>query len=180
MKMNGAIAGCLLAVALVAMVGCEKMKPTEETVQPAPTIAAPKEAPPAEAAPTTPGTMATIVVGQASFNVWIAESDEDRAKGLMKRESLPENQGMWFVFPVSENYSFWMKDTLIPLDWIFVDVDGSGQMKVVDIKADNKPKDETLYAPKAPFRYALEINAGQAAKLGLKVGDAVQVRIGAK
>lgn len=124
--------------------------------------------------PTTPGNVATIVVGETPFSVEIAATAEEKRHGLSERESLPENAGMWFVFDTSVQDEFWMKDTLIPLDMIFVGED----MKVVHIHENAVPKSLDVIKPPVPYRYVLEINGGQVATHDIKVGDPVQRRIG--
>jgi len=130
------------------------------------------------AMPTPSINVATIAIhsGDKLINVSaeIAKTDEERAKGLMGRESLPKNYGMWFVFPNDVHDSFWMKDTLISLDMIFVGSD----MKIVDIIANAQPQSTDLLMPKAPYRYVLEVAGGFAAANGIAIGNQVEQRIG--
>lgn len=163
-----------LVVALgIAIAGCEKMQTegatTAEDVKSA-------EVEGDIPAPTTPGTVGTIMVGETPFSVEYAVTDEQKARGLMNRESLPDNYGMWFVFTHPVEEEFWMKDTLIPLDIIFVGED----MKVVHIKEDAVPKSLEMISSPVPFMYVLEINAGKAEEHGFEVGDKVEARIGGK
>lgn len=120
--------------------------------------------------------MATIVVGSTPFTVEIVKGTDEKEKGLSGRESLPEGNGMWFVFDQPGQYQFWMKDTQFPLDMIFVD----SNMQVVHIAANAVPNTEEKIIPPVPFLYALEINGGLAAKNNFKIGDAVQMRAGPK
>lgn len=122
----------------------------------------------------TTGTLATIVVGPATYSVEIAQTNEEKAAGLMNRESLPEGNGMWFVFDKPGQEMFWMKSTSIPLDIIFV----GDTMQVVDIKENAVPLSEEQFTASVPYQYVLEVNAGQVAKHGIKKGDTVQKRIG--
>ena len=125
--------------------------------------------------PATPGTVATVVVGgKATFNIEIAETDEERALGLMGRESLPSNFGMWFVFPQMVQERFWMKNTLVPLDIIYVDEN----MNVVHIIQNTVPESTELLSSPVSFRYVLEVEAGNVEKYGIKVGDKVEKHIG--
>src|SRR5690348_1669565 len=104
--------------------------------------------------------------------VEIAADDASREHGLMDRTSMPADHGMLFVFPDSQIRTFWMKDTLIPLDMLFLDADG----KLVTLLADVPPCKADpcwIYPSTQPARYVLELNAGVAAKLGLREGDAV-------
>jgi len=120
--------------------------------------------------------LATIVIGDHDFSAEIAKSDAERAKGLMGRESLAKNFGMWFEFPQMGNYKFWMKDTMIPLDLLFIDSD----MKVVDIIKNTSPNSTETLSSSAPFQYVLELNAGAADEDEIKIGDTVEKRIGPK
>ena len=183
MKRSWMVMGVAMVAAL-AVAGCQKMK-TEEGAATA--ESASEAAPAAEAVATTPGTAGTIAIttanGPVNFTVEVATTDAQKSAGLMNREELPENAGMWFVFETPGIYEFWMKDTKIDLDWIFVDVDpATEQMKVVAILPDNKACDQGDLCPKAKpdvaFRNVLEVRAGTAAKNAIKVGDVVQSRIG--
>lgn len=106
------------------------------------------------------------------IQVEIAADDASREHGLMDRTSMPADHGMLFVFPDSQIRTFWMKDTLIPLDMLFLDADG----KLVTLLADVPPCKADpcgIYPSTQPARYVLELNAGVAAKLGWREGDAV-------
>ena len=105
------------------------------------------------------------------MNVEIADDNGKRMQGLMYRKELGENSGMLFVFDNEDYYSFWMKNTLIPLDIIFISKD----MEIVDIK-NAQPCNEdpcALYKPSKPAKYVLEVNNGFAAKNGIKSGNKV-------
>lgn len=102
--------------------------------------------------------------------VEVADTEKERSRGLQNRASLPEGHGMLFIFPSESIYRFWMKDTLITLDMIWLD----SQRKVVGIATDVPPCQEDpcpQYGPSAQALYVLEANAGYAARLGLKAGD---------
>jgi uncharacterized membrane protein (UPF0127 family) len=106
------------------------------------------------------------------FSVEIAATPAQRAHGLMDRTSMPADHGMLFVFPQAQPLTFWMKDTLIPLDMLFFDEAHrlvTLQANVPPCKADPCP----VYASTAPARYVLELNAGAAAKLDLHTGDVI-------
>ncbi len=107
----------------------------------------------------------------AVFDVEVADTPAERSEGLMFREHLGESEGMWFVFENAYSYQFWMKDTLIPMDIIFVGED----MRVVDIiKADPCTAEPCKrYAPAAPARYVLEVNQNSSDRKGIRKGDAV-------
>ena len=101
------------------------------------------------------------------FNVEVADSDAERALGLMNRDKLAASAGMLFVYDSSRHASFWMKNTLIPLDMIFLD--GAGQVTQVHSMA--KPLDKTLIDGGKGVRFVLEINGGLANRLGIKAGS---------
>ena len=121
-----------------------------------------------------PTSAATIVIGDNAFTVEVAKTPEERARGLMNRESLAQNAGMWFIFPEMGDEKFWMKDTLIALDLVYVDDD----MKVVHIIENAVPESTELLSSPSEFQYVLEIAAGMAEERGIKTGDVVQYRIG--
>ena len=92
-------------------------------------------------------------------NLEIADTDDSRARGLMLRKELPPGSGMLFIFPQDGIYSFWMKNTLLPLDMIWLDKD----LQVVDIKSFVpvcQSYDCPSYTPVSQARYVLEVNAG--------------------
>ncbi len=106
------------------------------------------------------------------FRIEIAQTQEERKKGLMFRDSLDPQKGMLFVFKEEGLYSFWMKNTLIPLDIIWIDED----KKVVDIKENAQPCREEKcesFSPKEEARYVLELNAGEVRDIGLELGDKI-------
>ena len=100
----------------------------------------------------------------------IADSEPSRARGLMFRPELPEKSGMLFIFPSEGIYSFWMKNTLIPLDIIWLDKD----LRVVYIKSFVPPcksYDCPSYNPEVKARYVLEVNAGFCGFYQIKIND---------
>jgi len=99
----------------------------------------------------------------------VAYTFETRAQGLMFRQHLGPNQGMFFVFPQSELHCMWMKNTLIPLSVAFVDEKG----KIVSI-SDMQPQTETSHCAAAPAKFALEMPAGWFATKGIKPGTTIQ------
>ena len=105
----------------------------------------------------------------------IADDNMERAVGLMNRTSLVENAGMIFVFEDENHRSFWMKNTLIPLDIIFIDKNKT----IVDIITMQPCKNLFCdsYRSKAPAKYVLEVNAGFAEEHGVKVGDFVDIKL---
>ncbi len=105
--------------------------------------------------------------GEARFTVEVADDDGERALGLMHRPSLPASAGMLFVYPRPQRLSFWMRDTLIELDMLFVDEHGVVQ----NIHHRAVPLDETSIFGGNNLTHVLEINGGFAEMLGLSVGD---------
>ena len=105
----------------------------------------------------------------------MATDEETRQQGLMWRESLAPGKGMLFLFPATGIQPFWMKNTLIPLDIIWIDEN----RRVVHIARDVAPCRADpcpSYPPAAPARYVLELAAGQAAAHDLTLGDSVAFR----
>src|SRR5262249_16781860 len=99
----------------------------------------------------------------------LALTPAQQQQGLMFRRSMAADAGMLFVFPASEIQTFWMKNTLIPLDMVFIAADGH----IVDIHERAVPMSETNISSKAPGRAVLELNGGTAARLGIKPGAVV-------
>jgi len=99
----------------------------------------------------------------------IAETQEDRNKGLMYRKELPDGKGMLFVFEYDHVLSFWMKNTYIPLSIAFIAHDG----KIIDIK-DMYPHDTTSVLSSRSARYALEVPRGWFSRAGVREGDTVK------
>ncbi len=104
-----------------------------------------------------------------TFNVEMATNSADQARGLMYREHMDNGSGMLFLFDDEERRTFWMKDTLISLDIIFIGRDG-----IIDhIHHSAKPQDETRITSEKPALAVLEINGGQAGTLNIVEGDKV-------
>ena len=107
------------------------------------------------------------------FNVEFVNTFASREKGLMFRKSLPPNGGMLFDFIEARPVAFWMKNTLIPLDMIFIDPAG----RITNVARQAKPLDETPIPSDGDVRGVLEIRGGRAAELGIEAGDQVKHRI---
>jgi uncharacterized membrane protein (UPF0127 family) len=117
-----------------------------------------------------------VEIAGERFSVEIADDDASRAQGLMFRDELPADHGMLFIFPDERPRSFWMKNTRIPLDIIYIDRD----FEIVSISADTPPCRSRYtrcpsYPSAGPAQYVLEINGGLAEQLGLQAGDRVVV-----
>lgn len=104
--------------------------------------------------------------GQARFTVELADTGPERALGLMFRESLPKSAGMLFVYETPQRASFWMKNTLIPLDMIFADASG----RVTRVHSNARPQDLTPIDGGDGVAAVLEINGGLAEQLGIGPG----------
>ncbi len=104
------------------------------------------------------------------LDIEIADTDYDVETGLMYRTSMKDNQAMLFVFPTMRQRSFYMKNTQIPLDLIFLNND----QFIVSFQENAKPLDETSLPSQVPAQYVLEINAGLAEKWLLEIGDRME------
>jgi len=111
-----------------------------------------------------------ICFDENCFFVDIADTNEKREKGLMYKEYLPDDRGMLFIFPESGNYNFWMKNTIISLDIIWIDENfnvvyiAESQSPCTDNKCDS-------INPNVNAKYVLEVNGGISEKIGLNIGD---------
>jgi len=111
-----------------------------------------------------------VCFGDRCFEVEVAKTAGQRAKGLMGRSDLPENQGMLFVFPEQGDYGFWMKNMLIPIDIIWTDKD----LAITHIEHGVPPCEAepcAIYKSQSPSQYVLEIKAGLAQELRMETGD---------
>ena len=108
----------------------------------------------------------SMKIGEKPFKIEVANTQEQRMTGLMRRDSMPSDHGMIFVFRMERDWSFYMKNTRIPLDLLFVD--SGGTIRSIQKL---KPYDLTSVTSPVPVKYAIELNEGAAAKVGAKVGD---------
>ena len=106
---------------------------------------------------------------KVAFRVEVAVTPEEHARGLMYRSQLADDAGMIFVFEEPSIQRFWMKNTLIPLDMIFIGKD----RKIVGVVENAAPETESERMVGAPSQYVLEIGGGLAARLGIHRGEAV-------
>ena len=110
------------------------------------------------------------------YVVELAISDEERMKGLQNRDVLEKNKGMLFALVGNVPEKFWMKKTLIPLDILWLDY--AGQIIFIEHAAVPCEKDPCpVYGPAVPASYVLEINAGEAARLDMRVGDRITLEL---
>jgi uncharacterized protein len=158
--------------ASVAAGRCVKRTPAE-----APPPVAPGPAPGCPVDPEDGGTKAPVVhvsfadVSGVSVEAELVRSEHDTMRGLMYRRSMPPDHGMFFDLRVRDDHKFWMHNTCIPLDLLYIDEDGL----IVGI-AENAPtlSDDTIGVG-CPSRYVLEVNAGWARKEGIKAGQRVNL-----
>jgi uncharacterized membrane protein (UPF0127 family) len=111
-----------------------------------------------------------VKIGDQEFLVEVANTDQGRARGLMFRESMPKDHGMLFVFEETKPHSFWMKNTILPLDMVWIDAEN----KIVDIQTALPCPPETecpSYVPEKAAKYVLEVNLGV---LNAEIGDKVK------
>ncbi len=109
--------------------------------------------------------------GTTEVTLEIADTEETRTRGLMYRNHLPEDHGMLFVFDEDDDHEFWMKNTLIPLDMIFIAAEG----RVVGVQADAVPLSTANVGVGRPSRFVLEVPGGWAARHGVRTGDRVEL-----
>ncbi len=112
--------------------------------------------------------------GVRSFQVEVARTPEQLARGLMYRTELAEDAGMLFLFPRERRISMWMRNTLIPLDMIFITASG----RVAEVVPDTRPLSEEMITAQQPVQAVLEVRAGTAASLGIRPQDRVRWETG--
>lgn len=103
------------------------------------------------------------------FKIEIARTDEEKIKGLMFRTKMPEDAGMLFVFDNEEERNFWMRNTLISLDMLFIKADGT----IHHIHKNAIPEDLTRISSNGPVQAVLELNGGISDKLNIQAGDKI-------
>ncbi len=114
----------------------------------------------------------SILVPTTQIDIEIADNDYERETGLMYRKSMQENQGMLFVQNEMKPQYFYMKNTLIPLDIIYID----DQYRIVSFQKNTKPLDETSLPSGKPAKYVLEVNAGLTDAWNLKIKDSISFK----
>lgn len=114
--------------------------------------------------------------GDFPFAVEIADTDATRARGLMFRQTLAPDAGMLFDYHSEQVANFWMQNTFIPLDMVFIGADGL--VKTIHVNA--RPQDTTTISSEVPVRFVFEIPGGRSVEIGLAPGDRMEhVRVGA-
>jgi uncharacterized membrane protein (UPF0127 family) len=157
----GLVAASLLAASLLTLGGgaCKNSAGQRQTSTTAPGEAAP----------------ATVVVDtgerKVSFHVELARTDPERERGLMYRDRLAPDAGMLFLFERPSVQTFWMKNTLIPLDMVFIGAD----LSIVGVVANAQPLTLTPRGVGEPSQYVLEIGGGLASRLGIRDGGRVEL-----
>lgn len=154
---------------LIAILGCSSGTKHDD----GPTVTAQSQVHDAPASPQAtqmPKVYLSTPGGELAVSVEIVATEAKIQRGLMFREHLPPDQGMLFLMGEERPWSFWMRNTLIPLDMIFIGKD----MKVAGIVENAEPRTETLREVKAPSLYVLEVNAGYCAAHKVSAGAAVR------
>ncbi len=108
----------------------------------------------------------------AHIDIEISDTPVKQSRGLMLRSFLPQNAGMLFIFDTSQPLAFWMKNTFISLDIVFVDE----HRRIVTIQKNTTPLSEALIFSKKNAKYVVEVNAGLCEKYGIKEGDRIDFR----
>ena len=166
----------LLACAGVAisLIAC-RAEPAANVSPPAQNLAVAPASPASEAPRTAPSGLDLVpleirsATGTHHFTVEVARTPDQQSQGLMFRAALAADMGMIFPFPNPRMASFWMRNTLIPLDMIFVRADGT----IARIAANTVPHSEESISSGEPVAAVLEIKGGRAAELGISEGDLV-------
>lgn len=114
------------------------------------------------------------LINNKTINLELARTSLEQQKGLMFHENLEESSGMLFVFPDEQIRSFWMKNTFIPLDILYIDSND----KIIDIQTAQPCKKDPCpdYVSASPARYVLELNAGYSEKNNIKIGDKISIK----
>lgn len=111
---------------------------------------------------------ATLKIGEKLIKVGIADSDEERVRGLSGRASLETGRGLLFIFQEAAEQGFWMKDMRFPIDIIWIDE----HWRVSGIEASVSPASyPEIFYSETPVRYVLELNSGEASRLGIDIGS---------
>jgi uncharacterized membrane protein (UPF0127 family) len=158
-----------LLLAAFVVVACERDSTTSPPTTPPPPPTTPL---PPEAAPRT---VPTVTFGSgadaATVRVEIADTEPKVERGLMYRQNMPPDDGMLFLLGVEKDWKFWMHNTLIPLDIIFITRD----LTVAGVSANAEPMTETMRTVGVPSLYVVEVNAGWAAAHRVAAGTSVHV-----
>lgn len=110
---------------------------------------------------------------KTTIEIEISDTEEERNLGLMHRRTLPDQAGMLFIFEKDKERNFWMKNTFLSLDFVFI----NSENKVANIKTNIAPMSEQGVPSEAPVKYVLELNAGFAEGYQLQIGDLVNIQL---
>lgn len=171
----------VLVGALALLAACAQEPAAQEAVQPSPApsaaVSGSAPAPMGGAVGQAPAGFEVLEVvtpsGRTRLFVEIADTEAKREKGLMFRKEVPPDRGMLFDFKTPREVAFWMKNTLIPLDIIYIRADGS----VLSIARNTTPLSEAPIPSGGPIVGVLELAGGRAGELGLMPGDRIEHRI---
>ena len=105
----------------------------------------------------------------ATIDIEIADTDDKRQTGMMYRNKMAENQGMLFIFPQERYLSFWMRNTILSIDMLFV----NANMEIITIYRETIPFSEAPHVSDSPALYVVEVNAGFSDRNGINVGDMI-------
>jgi uncharacterized membrane protein (UPF0127 family) len=111
--------------------------------------------------------------GRHRFSIELALTDDQMAQGLMFRRQMAPDAGMLFVYERPQTAAFWMRNTFIPLDMLFIGADG----RIVNIAERTVPQTDTPVPSNGPVKAVLELNGGTCQRLGIKAGDRVRYKI---
>ncbi|BAY33654.1 hypothetical protein NIES2107_55540 [Nostoc carneum NIES-2107] len=154
----------------VLLMGCSP--PT--TAKPPSTTSGSQTQAPVSAGQQLPITAEATVPNNTKIQLEVAQTPEQQQMGLMYRKSLSDNRGMLFKFPSAQPVRFWMKNTLIPLDMIFMQ---NGVVKYIQTSALPCTSDPCpTYGPNTQVDTVIELRAGRATELGLKSGDSIKIK----
>ncbi|CAJ38261.1 DUF192 domain-containing protein [Methanocella arvoryzae] len=124
----------------------------------------------------SPTSLVSVVVScddgrRHTFAVEIADEPDEHARGLMNRTMLDADSGMLFIFEGNEPHSFWMENTLIPLDMIFIDQEGT----IINIHENATPLSRDIIESAGPCKYVLEVNGGTCERKNIRAGDSIDI-----
>jgi len=109
----------------------------------------------------------------STVHVEVATTPAEQEKGLMYRTSMDEDQGMVFIFSGDYPRSFWMKDTILPLDMVFV----NSRLEIVDINHNATPYSESVFTSRAGCKYVIEVNSGYCLRHDIGIGDKIRLNL---
>ncbi len=167
LRYSGLAVLAFMTLALMTIQGCNHGNPSAATAEGTSLPRTHKTRGAQPAHPRTGVVTFTAAGTTLRVNVEIVSSPKDRARGLMYRKKLPEMSGMLFIFPTQDVQTFWMHNTYISLDMIFIE---DKTMKVVGVVENAEPMTDTTRDVGRPSRYVVEVNAGFAKRHGITVG----------